>query len=71
MTVVWPAVLGARRKLSPFVWALIFRTGGVQATVGLEVRGFDGGEDVVGAAGDLPGDGEPGSAAAATGGGLA
>ena len=54
-----PGVLGARRKLSPVVWALIVRT-----RLSSGCLGFCGCEQVVGATGDLARDGEPRAAAA-------
>src|SRR6266540_7440427 len=48
-----PGVLGARRKLSPVVWALIVRTRLSSGCLGFCAR-----EQVVGATGDLARDGE-------------
>src|SRR3954465_2541920 len=51
--------MGARRKLSPFVWALSLRTWDLSSS------GFGCEPDVVAATRDLAGDGQPGAAAAA------
>jgi hypothetical protein len=51
--------LGARRKLSPIVWAIAVRT------LDLELGGFGCEQDVVAAAGDLAGDSQSRAAAAA------
>src|SRR6266542_2619322 len=54
-----PGALGARRKLSPIVWAFVVRTGVVGSSGSFRCE-----QDVVAAVGDLARDGHPGAAAA-------
>ncbi len=55
-----PGALGARRKVSPIVWAFMIRTSVVASSGRFRFE-----QDVVAAAGDLAGDGQSGAAAAA------